>query len=241
MPWAAPSCRMRNTLSTNPKVCQFSLLGQFSYLIVVAFILSSAVTDNGSHDGMVQDDQDDSNHGVKSQEPLREQDRFLPIANVAKIMKKSIPKTGKVSLSVMIMSMWFNFLNRLPWIREHTGLRWRQICQLLINSTENRSCRLWTLSLQVSIKPACSIILVKLEHILYLGIKQYFKISTSYLYAKENSNKMSSPNCSPSKVNLFLACSLLCSFIHALSWLSLQMVPPSILYQHMISSCMYCL
>lgn len=25
------------------------------------------------------------------------QDRFLPIANVARIMKKSIPKTGKVS------------------------------------------------------------------------------------------------------------------------------------------------
>lgn len=28
---------------------------------------------------------------------LREQDRFLPIANVARIMKKGIPKTGKVS------------------------------------------------------------------------------------------------------------------------------------------------
>lgn len=26
------------------------------------------------------------------------QDRFLPIANVARIMKKSIPNTGKVSL-----------------------------------------------------------------------------------------------------------------------------------------------
>ncbi|KAB7506561.1 Nuclear transcription factor Y subunit beta [Armadillidium nasatum] len=31
----------------------------------------------------------------KSQETLREQDRFLPIANVARIMKKEIPKTGK--------------------------------------------------------------------------------------------------------------------------------------------------
>ncbi|KAK2157597.1 hypothetical protein LSH36_188g05034 [Paralvinella palmiformis] len=30
-------------------------------------------------------------------EPLREQDRFLPIANVAKIMKKSIPATGKIA------------------------------------------------------------------------------------------------------------------------------------------------
>ncbi|CAI9744260.1 nuclear transcription factor Y subunit beta-like [Octopus vulgaris] len=30
-------------------------------------------------------------------EPLREQDRFLPIANVARIMKKSIPRTGKIA------------------------------------------------------------------------------------------------------------------------------------------------
>ncbi|XP_070557667.1 nuclear transcription factor Y subunit beta-like [Ptychodera flava] len=29
--------------------------------------------------------------------PLREQDRFLPIANVNRIMKKSIPKTGKIA------------------------------------------------------------------------------------------------------------------------------------------------
>ncbi|XP_001638931.2 nuclear transcription factor Y subunit beta isoform X2 [Nematostella vectensis] len=31
------------------------------------------------------------------EEVLREQDRFLPIANVARIMKKSIPKTGKIA------------------------------------------------------------------------------------------------------------------------------------------------
>jgi len=30
-------------------------------------------------------------------EPLREQDRFLPIANVARIMKSSIPRTGKIA------------------------------------------------------------------------------------------------------------------------------------------------
>jgi len=30
-------------------------------------------------------------------EPLREQDRFLPIANVAKIMKKSVPSSGKIA------------------------------------------------------------------------------------------------------------------------------------------------
>jgi len=31
-------------------------------------------------------------------QPLREQDRFLPIANVAKIMKRAIPETGKVCI-----------------------------------------------------------------------------------------------------------------------------------------------
>lgn len=32
----------------------------------------------------------------RSNPMLREQDRFLPIANVARIMKKTIPRTGKV-------------------------------------------------------------------------------------------------------------------------------------------------
>ncbi len=32
----------------------------------------------------------------KSTSPLREQDRFLPIANVSRIMKNAIPKSGKV-------------------------------------------------------------------------------------------------------------------------------------------------
>ncbi|XP_025107817.1 nuclear transcription factor Y subunit beta-like [Pomacea canaliculata] len=33
----------------------------------------------------------------KSNSPLREQDRFLPIANVARIMKKAIPASGKIA------------------------------------------------------------------------------------------------------------------------------------------------
>ncbi|XP_014244903.1 transcriptional activator hap3 isoform X2 [Cimex lectularius] len=40
---------------------------------------------------------DDSNHGDKPNIVLREQDRFLPIANVAKIMKKAIPESGKIA------------------------------------------------------------------------------------------------------------------------------------------------
>lgn len=49
---------------------------------------------------------DDSNHGASDPlqgaggaggGPLREQDRFLPIANVAKIMKRAIPESGKIA------------------------------------------------------------------------------------------------------------------------------------------------
>lgn len=47
---------------------------------------------------------DSSNQGevyeLKFGKPLREQDRFLPIANIAKIMKKSIPDGGKVCYSI---------------------------------------------------------------------------------------------------------------------------------------------
>ncbi|XP_069101424.1 uncharacterized protein [Argopecten irradians] len=51
----------------------------------------------------LQDDGDDTLQSVENDdeprdnEPLREQDRFLPIANVARIMKKSIPKSGKIA------------------------------------------------------------------------------------------------------------------------------------------------
>merc|ERR1712168_1019365 len=40
---------------------------------------------------VIDDDKDELPH------VLREQDRFLPIANVARIMKKGIPKTGKIA------------------------------------------------------------------------------------------------------------------------------------------------
>lgn len=50
---------------------------------------------------MAAENTDDSNHGEKGGAPLREQDRFLPIANVAKIMKKAIPETGKANNKVI--------------------------------------------------------------------------------------------------------------------------------------------
>ncbi|KAJ8966638.1 hypothetical protein NQ314_003405 [Rhamnusium bicolor] len=50
------------------------------------------------HEQLTAENTDDSNHdGDKIGAPLREQDRFLPIANVAKIMKKAIPDTGKIA------------------------------------------------------------------------------------------------------------------------------------------------
>jgi nuclear transcription Y subunit beta len=51
--------------------------------------------------GAVGDSDDGSSCGSKDNPPLREQvreqDRYLPIANVARIMKKSIPRTGKIA------------------------------------------------------------------------------------------------------------------------------------------------
>jgi len=37
--------------------------------------------------------------GPRDKDELREQDRFLPIANVARIMKRGIPETGKVCIT----------------------------------------------------------------------------------------------------------------------------------------------
>merc|ERR1739847_234286 len=43
------------------------------------------------------DDGDDGNDDIDAGGELREQDRFLPIANVARIMKKAIPSQGKIA------------------------------------------------------------------------------------------------------------------------------------------------
>lgn len=48
-------------------------------------------------EGEEQIESGDNDDMPKDNEPLREQDRFLPIANVARIMKRSIPKSGKIA------------------------------------------------------------------------------------------------------------------------------------------------
>ncbi|XP_026751194.1 uncharacterized protein LOC113511697 isoform X1 [Galleria mellonella] len=47
-----------------------------------------------SDDVLEEENNSDSNGAGK---PLREQDRFLPIANIAKIMKRAIPENGKIA------------------------------------------------------------------------------------------------------------------------------------------------
>lgn len=42
------------------------------------------------------EDSDSNDKAVMGMAPLKEQERFLPIANIAKIMKKAIPDNGKV-------------------------------------------------------------------------------------------------------------------------------------------------
>jgi len=65
-----------------------------SFLTEGQFLVQS---DDGEN-SMAGDNADDSGDGSdRSTCYLREQDRFLPIANVARIMKKTIPRTGKIA------------------------------------------------------------------------------------------------------------------------------------------------
>ena len=50
---------------------------------------------SGTDDG--DDSLNDHEDGSGSKENFREQDIYLPIANVARIMKNAVPQTGKVS------------------------------------------------------------------------------------------------------------------------------------------------
>ncbi|XP_071445478.1 uncharacterized protein Nf-YB [Hetaerina americana] len=68
------------------------LTGDGSYIV-------HGEADDDADAALTAENTDDSNHdgGDKLSHPLREQDRFLPIANVAKIMKKAIPESGKIA------------------------------------------------------------------------------------------------------------------------------------------------
>merc|ERR1712025_1551105 len=54
------------------------------------------IVEQGDRRGSIDDDGDDGNEDIDTGE-LRDQDRFLPIANVARIMKKAIPTQGKIA------------------------------------------------------------------------------------------------------------------------------------------------
>lgn len=73
----------------------FLLLLFLFFIIFHSHFLSVTDDYDDSQDGgTTENEQSDSGH---SSRPLREQDRYLPIANIARIMKRSIPKSGKIA------------------------------------------------------------------------------------------------------------------------------------------------
>lgn len=86
--------------------CSYNVVtGQDNY-VFVAIIFITWIDFPDDNDVLTAENTDDSNHdgGDKIGAPLREQDRFLPIANVAKIMKKAIPESGKVHIYFYLSS-----------------------------------------------------------------------------------------------------------------------------------------
>lgn len=96
---------------------------------------------------------DDSDDPHTKGVPLREQDRFLPIANIAKIMKRAIPENGKVSLtcgfgkffhSAQFLSatgfdmLIFFLLRRLPKMPANA---YRNACRSLYRSSRQRPAK----------------------------------------------------------------------------------------------------
>jgi len=72
-----------------------SQMSQDSGGIAIPGNLTEEVTLNGT--SMTEDDEGDQPLNASRQMPYREQDIFLPIANVARIMKNSIPPNGKIA------------------------------------------------------------------------------------------------------------------------------------------------
>ncbi|GAB0091295.1 nuclear transcription factor Y subunit B-1 [Sergentomyia squamirostris] len=62
-----------------------------------SYVMDHVIVAPGDDMGSDTVDNSDDSDGAKSCKPLREQDRFLPIANVAKIMKRAIPENGKIA------------------------------------------------------------------------------------------------------------------------------------------------
>ena len=77
------------------------------------FCLHCALFSFLGENSMAGDNADDSGDGSdRSTCYLREQDRFLPIANVARIMKKTIPRTGNVfSICISDKVVYFIFIS----------------------------------------------------------------------------------------------------------------------------------
>lgn len=86
-----------NTKKYSPRHYNFFVLLKSG----LSFLHSLTVTEQ-------EENNSDSNCGKNV--PLREQDRFLPIANIAKIMKRAIPENGKVrTYNVLMLKKQTNF------------------------------------------------------------------------------------------------------------------------------------
>ncbi|KOB66912.1 Nuclear transcription factor Y subunit beta [Operophtera brumata] len=67
-------------------------------VIVVCALCCTGATSGSKHQARPEVEHDEFSKQVASlNAPLREQDRFLPIANIAKIMKRAIPDNGKIA------------------------------------------------------------------------------------------------------------------------------------------------
>lgn len=65
-------------------------------VITVKFARPCKFVSRDTVSGAQEQEQDTAEKQIEGETYLREQDRFLPIANVSRIMKKAVPPIGKV-------------------------------------------------------------------------------------------------------------------------------------------------
>ncbi|XP_071961033.1 uncharacterized protein [Antedon mediterranea] len=86
---------MESSEQSNDSSQVLGISGDYALATAAAGIYQNAEGNNG--DDTISVHTLDEETTEKQYPPLREQDRFLPIANVARIMKTSIPPNGKIS------------------------------------------------------------------------------------------------------------------------------------------------
>lgn len=90
----AVASRMENGDNDGGNISDSFLTPSGQYIVHAEGSLSGTEGEDGLG---IAGDGSDQGDSQKDTEPLREQDRFLPVANVARIMKNAIPKSGKIA------------------------------------------------------------------------------------------------------------------------------------------------